>query len=425
MHRGLVLLIAAACTGAEHDPVDVLARMGRIVADNAARLPNYACVETVERRYYRAKLSRSPRNCDDLSGEKKKRGYKLILERTDRFRLEVRSGAVAELFSWPGDNRFEAQRPEQLVGYGPAASGSFGALLFSIFQSDATEFAFLGERESSGRKLFAYSFRIPEAMSHFVVHTLQGGSLPAGFEGTILADPETAEPVRLTTRTGELPSEAFCCEITSAFDYGRTRTGADSLLLPTEARQRFIERSGVETENITTFSDCREFRGESPPRNLGPPLAIRAGLPVMIALGARIDSATAAAGDRFVGTIAKPVEDAGQIVLPKGALVEGRITKVEVRTQPQAVTIDLAVETVEVGGAAVPFHVTGPPPDTRSKLEKVLSELRIGAGGLSTRPVARPPVPAPGEPRSSELHFPGERAILDRGFQTEWITVKP
>ncbi|HOK46508.1 MAG TPA: hypothetical protein PLA43_05575 [Bryobacteraceae bacterium] len=54
MHRGLALLIAAACTGAEHDPVEVLARMGRIVADEASRLPKYTCVETVERRVFLA-----------------------------------------------------------------------------------------------------------------------------------------------------------------------------------------------------------------------------------------------------------------------------------------------------------------------------------------------------------------------------------
>ncbi len=425
MHRGLILLIAAGCTGAERSPVEVLARMGRIVTEDAARFPNYTCVETVERRYYRANLTGSPRNCDDLSAEKKKRGYKLVLESTDRLRLDVKAGAIAEVFSWPGANRFEDRELERIIGYGPAATGSFGTLLLSIFQGDATDFAFSGETESAGRKLFAYSFRVPETRSHFQIHTPQGRSIVAGYDGTILADPDTAEPVRLTTRTAELPPEAFCCEMNSSSDYGRVRIGADEFLLPKEARHRFIERSGTETENITTFSGCREYKPESAPEKPAPPLEIPAGLPVTIALGTRIDSANAAAGDRFTGTLAKPVPEAGTIVLPEGAIVNGRITKIEVRTQPAVVIIGLEVETVQIGGAAIPFYVTGKPRDSRSGLQKVLSSLHIGGGGFSTHPSTTASVPAPGETRSSELRFPGKHAALDQGFQTDWITVKP
>src|ERR1019366_1494238 len=87
--RGWVLLFAAACVAAERDAVEVLARFGEVVRENASRMPNCTCVETIERQYYRANFAAPPRNCDDLAAEKKKRGYKLTLDSTDRLRLDV------------------------------------------------------------------------------------------------------------------------------------------------------------------------------------------------------------------------------------------------------------------------------------------------------------------------------------------------
>ena len=84
-----------------------------------------------------------------------------------------------------------------------------------------------------------------------------------GYTGTILADPETAELVRLSVRTEELPPETRSCETDSELEYGTVRLSNDDYLLPMMTRQRFIMRDGSEGENIITFSACRDFRGES------------------------------------------------------------------------------------------------------------------------------------------------------------------
>jgi hypothetical protein len=444
--RGWMLLLMGACVAAERDAVNVLARFGEIVRGNASRIPNFTCVETIERQYYRARLTTTPRNCDDLAAERKRRGYKLTLEGADRLRLDVRAGITAEMYSWPGANRFEDRDLWDIIGYGPSASGPFAASLLEVVQGDATDFAFLDETESGGRKLFQYSFRVPAERSHYFIYMPQG-TVATAWDGTLLLDPETSELARMTTRTSELPPEALACELTTASDYGRVSLGGREFPLSRETRQRFIDRSGDEVENIVTFSACREYQAESrvsfgsapedapagPAKaDSAPRLDLPAGLPVIIALTAGIDSATAAGGDRFTGRLAKPVlDDRKRTLAPEGSVVAGRLIKVAVRMQPPEVAIVLNVETVRIDGAEVAFHVAGRTPSSRSGewLRDILSSLTIGAGGSHSGGSAsgititdHPPAP---EGELNALRFPGTRKVLEPGFKTEWVTVKP
>jgi hypothetical protein len=241
----------------------------------------------------------------------------------------------------------------------------------------------------------------------------------------------------MTTRTSELPPEAFACEVTTASDYGRIRLGSDEFLLSSETRQRFISRSGEEVESVVTFSDCREYKAESrvsfgatpagsETKTSAPLLDLPAGLPVVIALTIGIDSATAAGGDRFAGKLARPVVDArNKILVPEGSAVAGRLTKVAVHMQPAEVAIVFHVDTVRIDGAEVPFHLTGRTTPKGGWMREILSSLTIGGGGgriggITT--TVHPPAP---EGELNALDFPGARKVLEAGFQTEWVTVKP
>ena len=431
---GWVLLLPAACAAAQRDPVEVLARFGEIVRENASRMRNATCVETIERQYYRARLANTPRTCDDLAGEKKRRGYKLTLESTDRLRLDVRAGPTAEMYSWPGADRFNDREPWDIIGYGPAGTGPFGMYLLQVVQGDATDFAFLGETEAGGRKVFEYSFRVPAERSHYSV---QGAA--TAWDGRLLLDPETSDIVRMTTRTSELAPEAFICELRTASDYGRERVGGGELLLSRETRQRFIERAGAEVESIVTFSACRAFQSESrvsfgagtgeaargPAKALPDRLDLPAGLPVTIELTTGIDSAKAAGGDRFTGRLAKAVRDERNTVLvPQGAAVAGRLIEVAVHMKPAEVALVLHVETVQIEGADVPFHLAGRTVPKLEWLREILSSLTIGSGGGSAGITITREPPAP-EGERNTLLFPGTREVLEPGFKTEWVTVKP
>jgi hypothetical protein len=198
-----------------------------------------------------------------------------------------------------------------------------------------------------------------------------------GYTGTILADSSSAELVRFTVRTDELPPETRSCEDESELEYSLVRLSDDAYLLPKMTRQRFIMRDGSEGENTITFSACRDFRGESTvnfsrrpeevkPERAGPePVKIPAGVRVTVELDSpSLYSDQAAAGDRINGRLVNPIRDPLQqtILAPAGAPMIGRLMRVETQWGPPAqVTFALRWETLEVDGTAIsiklnPYH---------------------------------------------------------------------
>jgi hypothetical protein len=134
-------------------------------------------------------------------------------------------------------------------------------------------------------------------------------------------------------------------------------------------------------------------------------------------LAGTIDSDTAARGDVFAGTVAKAVVSAGKVLIPEGAPVAGRIEKVEIRFHPPKVAIDLSLASVRIGGVDYELFVAGKPKVKLSEALKALSTL--GPIKISSTPDLSPPS------RVDSLLFSGEHAVLERGYRTEWIPVRP
>jgi hypothetical protein len=156
-------------------------------------------------------------------------------------------------------------------------------------------------------------------------------------------------------------------------------------------------------------------------------MELPAGLPAIVELTSGIDSAMAAGGDRFSGRLAKPVVDErNRTLVPEGSAVAGRLIEVAVHMQPAEVAFVLHVKTVRIGGADVPFHVAGRthPSGPGEWLREILSSLTIGVGGASSGPTIAAHPPAP-EGELTVLRFSGPRKVLEPGFKTEWVTVKP
>jgi hypothetical protein len=93
----------------------------------------------------------------------------------------------------------------------------------------------------------------------------------------------------------------------------------------------------VEALNQISFSGCREFSTESaisfgvatggiaaPPPAL-PPLEVPGGIEIDSRLETRLDSGSVATGDPFEATVTKAVLRKGAVVLPKGAVIHGRV----------------------------------------------------------------------------------------------------
>ena len=203
--------------------------------------------------------------------------------------------------------------------------------------------------------------------------------------------------------------------------------GDAQFLLPRQARQRFVSPTGEEAENITEFTACREYRGESTVSFFRAPEPLAAGrtrkapaTPPALPVGSRlwfelttpIQSDTAAAGDAFAGKLVEPLRGAMyQVLAPKGTVVAGHLMRVQSFRMPPEVVVVLRPESIEIKGSKVPLTAV---PDW----QRVLAERRRNVSkGMEII------VPLQGEENSGGFRFSGEHVLVPKGFQSPWRTV--
>src|ERR1700693_2632487 len=111
-----VFLVLAMSAQALPDPEDVLAKARDKMLERTERLPNYICVQTVDRTYLKPEKAQFPGlSCDDLSARSTKKNYHLKLTATDRLRLDVKVSEGTEIGAWAGASGFGDGREGQLI----------------------------------------------------------------------------------------------------------------------------------------------------------------------------------------------------------------------------------------------------------------------------------------------------------------------
>jgi hypothetical protein len=423
--RKLVCGVVCACaaTGETSDPSAMLMRrVTDAVMKGTTRTPNYTCVETIQRDYYKPLGSTLPRSCPVLLAARQSPtpdlGLRLVS--SDRLRLDVAMVERGEIFSWAGASRFENVSLDEVVHYGPIASGFFGGFLSVVFGHDAKEFVYRQETWRGGRRLLEYAWEVAREDSHYRVR-MERSWYRTAYSGTIEVDPETAELVHMTVRTRELPQATGSCQTISEMDVAPVRIGTGEFLLPQGGKQRFVSTDGSETENTTTFSNCREYRGESTITYAEPGAAsdgaergaedsrpLPTGLRFTCALAKPIDTRTAAAGDPFTARLTEPLRDQqGRVLALTGSRVEGRILRVETFQLPEAAVVVVMQPNV--------LHAQG----NRMRLAAV----RDWGSARQTRHGTELVLPRRGEWNAGAFRLKGEPAVLGEDFVTDWRTV--
>jgi len=422
------------------DPVEILSLLRDRIVDQAQRIPNHTCVETVERDRYQRVAEQVRQSCDSILARRKQPNVVKLshLESSDRIRLDVLVSRDREVYSWPGAARFEEGDIDQLVHQGAMGTGGFATLLQSVFETRSERFTFLGRTLLAGRTVYEYSFHILRQDSQYRYKDMTQPWTPTGYAGSLFVDPHTAALVRFTVRTDELPPSSDSCEVDTTLDYEDVQLSGSGYMVPLATRQRFIGRDGTESENSYEFSACRDYQGESQLKfgaaqpagdadvrpHPKPARVLSAGLALSIDLTTSLDSDTAAAGDRIEGRVAKPILNLDHATsVPAGARVLGRLMRVEVEHLPtRRVTFVLEWETLEVDGASEPLVLV---PNRKVK------QPGIQFGGLASVPALMAALrkrgtvielPRPDEERFAIFHFPGERHIMEPGTRTEWLT---
>jgi hypothetical protein len=396
-----VVLFACGVVWAQDDARDVLLKVRRAVMKTVEGLPKYVCTQTIDRARYEPDPSRFvPGNnrhrihsCDGLAAEVNSAAWKRQLTSSDRLRLDVavthsQPGLDSEMYSWAGEDHFGDRDLFEMIHDGAVSSGSFSAMLASILGGEAANFSYNGDRNTIGGKLLSeFGFHVPLEKSHYsyVLGTNQGRQVPIEYGGSVLADPETSDLVRLVVRASHLPEESSTCEITQTLDYKRISLHGAEFLLPAEARISTLHTDGSQAENVIHYSACHEFLGEStvhfaalPASDLPAPandverpaLSLPSGLPFTLVFTERIDTSEAAAGDRIRGKLKTAIRDrSARVVIPEGAGVSGRIVNIRHfygpvkqagnRAEPglrPSLVMKVILETIELGGRSYPIR---------------------------------------------------------------------
>ncbi|MDP2999901.1 MAG: hypothetical protein Q8N47_20620 [Bryobacterales bacterium] len=323
---GVRMMVAAAClAGAQVAPEHLaLARIKLRMSENLERLPNYTCTETIERSTRRAGSRR----------------FQLL----DTMRLEVALVEGLELFAWPGAGRFEDREIKDFAPSGGAiGNGNFALHARAVFLGRAPVFQFAGEENLNGRAMLRYDFKVAQVLSGFEVRVGATAAV-VGYHGSFWADPRTDEVARLELRASDIPPNLDLKEVSDTMDYSRLRIGESDFLLPTASEMTMIDMRGNLNRNRIQFSGCRQYAGRSlvtfeepPPAPDAPEPAPRAielpaDLPLTVELTATIESGRSAIGDRLAGVVQRDARWKGRLVVPKGALLSGRLAHLERRT---------------------------------------------------------------------------------------------
>ena len=328
------LLLCTMQAVAADPSAELLARIRQRMVDNLARLPNYTCLETIERR----------------AGPVDSRRLALI----DRLRLEVAYVGRRELYAWPGAKRFEEKPIDEIVGRGAAIGlGSFALHAQAIFHSNAPEFSWAGESEQNGRKTVRFDFRVSREKSQYAILT---GTAPVivAYRGFLEADAQTLALLRLELRAPELPAELQLRSAGEAMEYQPRRIGDSDFLLPVISELSTVTTDGELHHNVTRLESCHQYAGASTVRfdvvendaraaQPSAPIEVPADLTLETRLRDTIDNATAARGDVVYATVAADVKKSGVVIVPKGAVLTGRITQLETHTQRGAVYLGVGL----------------------------------------------------------------------------------
>jgi len=94
--------------------------------------------------------------------------------------------------------------------------------------------------------------------------------------------------------------------------------------------------------------------------------------------------------------------------------VNGLVTNCSHWPSPDRVSLRLTVQTIEIGGREVPFHVTAKP-DPAAR--------QASGGGLQSRGIAIGDLPQVRQEGSVDVTRSEKRFVLRDGFETQWVTV--
>lgn len=376
----------------------LISQSRKAVAGMLVRLPNYTCLETLER--------------SDRAVRQKK------FQTLDRVRVEVAYVDGQELYAWPGSPQFDISDLRQVItGQGAFGTGDFGQLLRATYTAD-TPLQLAGKDSIQGRDAWRLTGQVPAGLSHYDV-IVPPVKATVAYSVTAWHDAASLDLLRFELLVTDFPKEIPLQRSLKATEYATVQVNGQPIRLPAKTELSMTTRGGLENRTVSTFSNCHEYRGESKlifedtqpeSASAAPQVAAAAELSpdaeVQMTLDNAVDLAQAARGDPLVMTVAKDVFKNGRKVLPAGAKVSGRWSFVRCGNRPVAYCFAvLKAESFTDGVRSGPFAATLTSPsldfelvsrgrsfdERQFPIPEEISRAEFGTGALFTRLLTRLP----------------------------------
>ena len=390
---------------------ELVQKVRQRMADNVKLLPDYTCLETIERSVRTA-------------------GKEKPLVR-DRIHLEVAYVGGSEMFAWPGSEHFDAALFEELPQQaGAIATGGFAGWIGSLFGSSAPAFTFAGACKVDGTSGSRFAFRVPLSSSaHMFIMGDRG--INSAYAGSICVDPAALDIMTLEIQDEEI--QALVAASAEAIRFGRTRVGSGDFLLPQYDELTVTDSAGKEFRNVTRYTACRQYTAEStisfdPEHETAPAPEKKAeegelpgGITLDLNLETPITFEKSAVGDPIMARLNRPVHAPGASV-PKGATISGRIRGLEQYYEPMngfVVSLEFSSATFEGKRTMFQARLVGP------RYEEHVLPGSFPHGGL---PEDEPRIETTGfnidksAPRFGVFRVPGNSLHLGRGLRMIWET---
>lgn len=416
-----ILIFASLLEAQSQLPKDViqLSQLKREVRKAVATLDNYTCVETIDR--------------------EERKNARQRFQHLDTLNVEVAVVKDRELYSWPGAKEFEDRDVAEMVGAGLMSTGGFRSAIKSVFIDNVSTIKWHGEEEILGRRALLWDYVIPYNLSGWVVH-VEGRSGLVSETGSFWADAETLELLGIETVAGDIPPDLLVASIKQTVDYSRMHVRERDPLLPQSVETSVTKLNGVESLNRIEFSHCREFSGAAElsfnkPASIENPASavtefqIPAGLEISVRMAQAIDSKTAAVGDSIRAIIDMPVRSHGTDLIPKGALLLGRIRRLERQLEPHPYyLVGLEFTDIEFAGhharftgqmfgaAAIPGLALGLSTNSMNR-----NTAGVAGHLLTTHTETEVPFKVPGV---STFFMEGRDFRIPEGLHMTWVTTK-
>jgi hypothetical protein len=325
------ILIGSVLSAQEYDskaplPPELvtLSRIRRSMSENLKRQPDYTCSITIERSH--------------RTGSSKR------FQLEDTVRLEVAYSGGKELYSWPGSSKFDERDVTEIVKGGAIGTGDFAGHASNVYSSNHPRFDYIGRESIGDRTAEKFHFVVSRAFSRYEMR-IGGARGIVGYQGYIWHDAQSLDAIRLELSVDDIPPDIPLSGSRSVIDYARMRIGDGEFLLPQASEITLTRPDGSEARNRTTFSGCRQYKGEStltfdepPPPQAPQRRAAAVMLPGSLMVELRIekplDMRKIAMGDLLETRVTEDVKQGRTVWLSKGAKVQLRIARIEFDSKP-------------------------------------------------------------------------------------------